>query len=89
MNCVKERIGREVIKTKKQAASIMLDHVLSILQTWSIINLNSFFMQFRQFYSVVSEPTACKEQAQTWTSPHYTKNQVQAWGTHAATPSTF
>ncbi|XP_006105644.1 E3 ubiquitin-protein ligase RNF213 [Myotis lucifugus] len=61
LNYVKEWVGNEVVK-KKLAASIMLDRVLSILQTWSTINLNSFFMQFRQFYSVVSERMVYKEQ---------------------------
>ncbi|XP_014389422.1 PREDICTED: E3 ubiquitin-protein ligase RNF213-like, partial [Myotis brandtii] len=79
LNYVKEWVGNEVVKKKKLAASIMLDRVLSILQTWSTINLNSFFMQFRQFYSVVSEPMVYKEQAQTWTFPHYTKNQVREY----------
>ncbi|XP_070250935.1 E3 ubiquitin-protein ligase RNF213 isoform X3 [Myotis yumanensis] len=66
------------VKGKQLAASIMLDRVLSVLQPWSAVNLSSFFTQFRQFYSVVSEPMVYEAQAQPWTSLNYPKEQVRA-----------
>uniref|UniRef100_A0A673VKG4 E3 ubiquitin-protein ligase RNF213 n=1 Tax=Suricata suricatta TaxID=37032 RepID=A0A673VKG4_SURSU len=44
---------RELVKGKQIAATVMLDSIFSILQTWDAINLKSFFTQFQQFYSVV------------------------------------
>uniref|UniRef100_A0A673V8K9 E3 ubiquitin-protein ligase RNF213 n=1 Tax=Suricata suricatta TaxID=37032 RepID=A0A673V8K9_SURSU len=45
---------RELVKGKQIAATVMLDSIFSILQTWDAINLKSFFTQFQQFYSVVT-----------------------------------
>lgn len=75
------------VRGKQLAASIMLDRVLSVLQSWSAVNLSSFFTQFRQFYSVVSEHMVYEEQAQPWTALNYPKEQVPARG--AATPSSI
>lgn len=71
------------VKGKQLAASIMLDRVLSVLQPWSAVNLSSFFTQFRQFHSVVSEPMVYEAQAQPWTSLNYPKEQVRLGRCHS------
>nr|XP_027779340.1 E3 ubiquitin-protein ligase RNF213-like [Marmota flaviventris] len=56
---------KELVKGKKIAAKIMLGCIFSILQTWNPINLQNFFTQFQQFYSVVQVPMIYKGKAQT------------------------
>ncbi|KAM9596356.1 E3 ubiquitin-protein ligase RNF213-like isoform 2-T2 [Trichechus inunguis] len=59
---------KSLVRGKQIAAGVMLDSIFSILQTWNAINLKSFFTQFKQFYSVVREPTIYEGGAQTWSS---------------------
>ncbi|XP_023581631.1 E3 ubiquitin-protein ligase RNF213-like [Trichechus manatus latirostris] len=59
---------KSLVRGKQIAARVMLDSIFSILQTWNAINLKKFFTQFKQFYSVVREPTVYEGGPQTWSS---------------------
>lgn len=67
---------KELVRGKKQAAVFMLDRVFSVLQPWSAINLQSFMIQFRQFYSVVREPMIHDGRARKWSSLQYKEGEV-------------
>lgn len=78
------------MRGKKHAAVVMLDRILSVLQTWSAINLHSFMMQFQQFYCVARAPMIHEGHAKPWSSLRYEEREVpfphcdqQLWNTHA------
>ncbi|XP_052050777.1 E3 ubiquitin-protein ligase RNF213 isoform X2 [Apodemus sylvaticus] len=68
---------KELVKGKKQAAVVMLDRIFSVLQPWSVINLQSFMTQFRQFYSVIREPMIHDGRARKWSSLQYEEKEVR------------
>ncbi|XP_077886537.1 E3 ubiquitin-protein ligase RNF213-like isoform X3 [Ictidomys tridecemlineatus] len=67
-NFFTNKMKKEVVKGKKIAAEIMLGRIFSVLQTWNLVNLQNFFTQFRQFYSVVRVPMIYEGKAQPWYS---------------------
>lgn len=67
---------KDLVRGKKQAAVVMLDRILSVLQPWSAINLQSFITQFRQFSSVVREPMIHDGRARKWSSLQYEEKEV-------------
>ncbi|XP_026908049.2 E3 ubiquitin-protein ligase RNF213 isoform X1 [Acinonyx jubatus] len=68
---------RELVRGKQIAATIMLDTIFSILQIWDAININSFFTQFQQFYSVVRVPMIYEGREQPWSALQYDENEVK------------
>uniref|UniRef100_A0A8C9DCK3 E3 ubiquitin-protein ligase RNF213 n=1 Tax=Panthera leo TaxID=9689 RepID=A0A8C9DCK3_PANLE len=68
---------RELVRGKQIAATIMLDTIFSILQIWDAININSFFIQFQQFYSVVRVPMIYEGREQPWSALQYDENEVK------------
>ncbi|XP_039082113.1 E3 ubiquitin-protein ligase RNF213 isoform X2 [Hyaena hyaena] len=68
---------RDLVRGKQLAATIMLDSIFSILQTWDAINLKSFFTQFQQFYFVVKVPMIYEGQAQPWSALQYDEKEVK------------
>ncbi|XP_030884636.1 E3 ubiquitin-protein ligase RNF213 isoform X2 [Leptonychotes weddellii] len=77
MNSLTDGIRKDVVKGKQIAATIMLDSIFSILQTWNAINLKSFFTQFQQFYVVVKVPMIYEGQAQPWHALQYDEKEVK------------
>ncbi|XP_048222860.1 E3 ubiquitin-protein ligase RNF213 [Perognathus longimembris pacificus] len=77
MNLVINQSQKEVVRGKQIAAEIMLGRVLSILQPWSAVNLDSFFTQSQQFFSVVRVPMVYEESAQPWSSLQYDEMEVK------------
>lgn len=67
---------RDVVRGKKIAATIMLDGIFGVLQTWSLINLKSFFTQFEQFYAAVRVPMIYEGRARPWSSLQYKEGEV-------------
>nr|XP_012644933.2 E3 ubiquitin-protein ligase RNF213-like [Microcebus murinus] len=74
---VTEERRRSLVKGKQRAATVMLDSIFSVLQTWDAINLNSFFTQFQQFYSVVRAPMIYEGRAQPWSDLRYGEKEVK------------
>ena len=73
------------MRGKQIAATIMLDTIFSILQIWDAININSFFTQFQQFYSVVRVPMIYEGREQPWSALQYDENEVPGvWGVPVA-----
>ncbi|XP_010616884.1 E3 ubiquitin-protein ligase RNF213 isoform X1 [Fukomys damarensis] len=68
---------KEVVAGKHMATVVMLDRIFSVLQTWSLINLKTFFAQFLQFYSVVREAVVHQEKKETWSDLQYTEKEVK------------
>uniref|UniRef100_A0A2K6FX44 E3 ubiquitin-protein ligase RNF213 n=1 Tax=Propithecus coquereli TaxID=379532 RepID=A0A2K6FX44_PROCO len=68
---------RSLVKGKQLAATVMLDGIFSVLQTWDAINLNNFFTQFQQFYSVVRVPMVYEGRAQPWSALGYGEKEVK------------
>uniref|UniRef100_A0A8C8YXI2 E3 ubiquitin-protein ligase RNF213 n=1 Tax=Prolemur simus TaxID=1328070 RepID=A0A8C8YXI2_PROSS len=68
---------KSLVRGKQIAATVMLDGIFSILQTWDAINLNSFFTQFQQFYAVVREPMIYEGHAQPWSALGYGEKEVK------------
>ncbi|KAI5277308.1 hypothetical protein MUG91_G144n75 [Manis pentadactyla] len=68
---------RDVVRGKKMAAAVMLDGIFSVLQTWSLVNLKSFFAQFEQFYAVVRVPMIYEGRARPWSSLQYKEEEVK------------
>jgi len=77
MNSLTDGIRKDVVKGKQIAATVMLDSIFSILQTWNAINLKSFFTQFQQFYFVVKVPMIYEGQAQPWHALQYNEKEVK------------
>ncbi|XP_017734795.1 PREDICTED: E3 ubiquitin-protein ligase RNF213 isoform X2 [Rhinopithecus bieti] len=77
MNHITDFMKKDLVKGKQIAATVMLDSIFSILQTWDTINLNNFFTQFQQFYFVVREPMIYEGQAQRWTALQYGEKEVK------------
>nr|XP_025715341.1 E3 ubiquitin-protein ligase RNF213 [Callorhinus ursinus] len=77
MNSLTDGIRKDVVKGKQTAATIMLNSIFSILQTWNAINLKSFFTQFQQFYFVVKVPMIYEGQAQIWHALQYDEKEVK------------
>ncbi|XP_045425587.1 E3 ubiquitin-protein ligase RNF213 isoform X3 [Lemur catta] len=68
---------KSLVRGKQIAATVMLDGIFSILQTWDAINLSSFFTQFLQFYAVVREPMIYEGRAQPWSALGYGEKEVK------------
>ncbi|XP_008588585.1 PREDICTED: E3 ubiquitin-protein ligase RNF213, partial [Galeopterus variegatus] len=68
---------KDLVKGKRFAATVMLDSIFSILQTWNTINLNNFFTQLQQFYSVIHKPMVYEGQAQHWDTLQYEGEKVK------------
>ncbi|XP_011788597.1 PREDICTED: E3 ubiquitin-protein ligase RNF213 [Colobus angolensis palliatus] len=77
MNHITDFMKKDLVKGKQIAATVMLDSIFSILQTWDTINLNNFFTQFQQFYFVVRQPMIYEGQAQPWTALQYGEKEVK------------
>ncbi|XP_034881723.1 E3 ubiquitin-protein ligase RNF213 isoform X2 [Mirounga leonina] len=77
VNPLTDGIRKDMVKGKQIAATIMLDSIFSILQTWNAINLKSFFTQFQQFYVVVKVPMIYEGQAQPWHALQYDEKEVK------------
>uniref|UniRef100_A0A8C9LXS5 E3 ubiquitin-protein ligase RNF213 n=1 Tax=Piliocolobus tephrosceles TaxID=591936 RepID=A0A8C9LXS5_9PRIM len=77
MNHIADFTKKDLVKGKQIAATVMLDSIFSILQTWDTINLNNFFTQFQQFYFVVRQPMIYEGQAQPWTALQYGEKEVK------------
>ncbi|KAM7069332.1 E3 ubiquitin-protein ligase RNF213 isoform 2-T4 [Molossus nigricans] len=77
LNNFTDQTTKSIVNGKKIAAGVMLDGLFSILQAWSANNLNSFFAQFRQFYSVVHKPVVYEDQERFWGSLQYDEKQVK------------
>ncbi|XP_042525946.1 E3 ubiquitin-protein ligase RNF213 [Dipodomys spectabilis] len=77
VNLVIDQSQKELVRGKQIAAAVMLDRVLSILQTWSLVNLQSFFTQFQQFFSVVRVSMVYEEAPEPWTSLQYDEWEVK------------
>ncbi|XP_075850113.1 E3 ubiquitin-protein ligase RNF213 isoform X2 [Microcebus murinus] len=77
LNHITDMTRRSLVKGKQRAATVMLDSIFSVLQTWDAINLNSFFTQFQQFYSVVRAPMIYEGRAQPWSDLHYGEKEVK------------
>jgi hypothetical protein len=73
-----DKTRKDLVKGKQRAATVMLDRIFSVLQTWSAINLKSFFSQFQQFYQVVRVPMIHEGTAQPWRTLQYEETEV--WG---------
>lgn len=86
MNHIADFTRKDLVKGKQIAATVMLDGIFSILQTWDTINLNNFFTQFQQFYFVVRQPMIYEGHAQPWTALQYGEKEVSGWPP-AALPS--
>ncbi|ELK12270.1 RING finger protein 213 [Pteropus alecto] len=76
-NHIWDTTKKDVMKGKQIAAGVMLDRLLSVLQTWNAINLKNFFTQFKQFYFVVHMPTIHEGNAQPWQELQYEEKQVK------------
>ncbi|PNJ88407.1 RNF213 isoform 3, partial [Pongo abelii] len=79
MNHITDGSRKDLVKGKHTAATVMLDSIFSILQTWDTINLNSFFTQFQQFYFVMQQPMIYEGQAQPWTDLQYGEKEVKRY----------
>uniref|UniRef100_A0A2K5Z6W0 E3 ubiquitin-protein ligase RNF213 n=1 Tax=Mandrillus leucophaeus TaxID=9568 RepID=A0A2K5Z6W0_MANLE len=77
MNHIADFTRKDLVKGKQIAATVMLDGIFSILQTWDTINLNNFFTQFQQFYFVVRQPMIYEGHAQLWTALQYGEKEVK------------
>uniref|UniRef100_A0A8C6FXI7 E3 ubiquitin-protein ligase RNF213 n=1 Tax=Moschus moschiferus TaxID=68415 RepID=A0A8C6FXI7_MOSMO len=77
MNHVTDGTRKELVKGKQIAASVMLDHIFSILETWNAINLKNFFTQFQQFYSVIRVPMIYEGEEQPWSALQYEEKKVR------------
>lgn len=77
MNHITDFTRKDLVKGKQIAATVMLDGIFSILQTWDTINLNNFFTQFQQFYFVVQQPMIYEGHAQPWTALQYGEKEVK------------
>ncbi|XP_076693046.2 E3 ubiquitin-protein ligase RNF213-like [Callospermophilus lateralis] len=76
-NLFTNKMKKELVKEKKLAAAIMLGRIFSNLQTWNLVNLQNFFTQFRQFYSVVRVPMIYEGKAQPWHSLGLAEEEVK------------
>lgn len=85
-NHIWDTTKKNVMRGKQIAACVMLDRLLSVLQTWNAINLKNFFTQFKQFYFVVHMPTIHEGNAQPWQELQYEEKQVSGWPSPAAAP---
>ncbi|XP_073901038.1 E3 ubiquitin-protein ligase RNF213 isoform X4 [Castor canadensis] len=72
-----DKTRKDLVKGKQMAATVMLDRIFSVLQTWSAINLKSFFSQFQQFYQVVRVPMIHEGTAQPWRTLQYEETEVK------------
>ncbi|XP_023555015.1 E3 ubiquitin-protein ligase RNF213 [Octodon degus] len=72
---------KSLVAGKHIAAAVMLDRVFSILQTWNLINLKNFIIQFQQFYYVTREPVVYEGKKEIWSDLQYTEKEVkeQLW----------
>ncbi|XP_021566641.1 E3 ubiquitin-protein ligase RNF213, partial [Carlito syrichta] len=77
MNHITDGTRKDLVKGKQFAARVMLDSIFSILQTWDTINLNNFFIQFQQFYSVVRVPMIYEGRALQWNTLQYGEEEVK------------
>ncbi|XP_037664815.1 E3 ubiquitin-protein ligase RNF213 isoform X2 [Choloepus didactylus] len=70
-------LRKDLLKGKQTAATVMLDSIFSILQTWNAINLKSFFTQFKQFYSVTRVPMIYEGGPRPWSVLQYEESMVK------------
>ncbi|XP_043855804.1 E3 ubiquitin-protein ligase RNF213 isoform X2 [Dromiciops gliroides] len=69
--------NRKVVKGKNIATGIMVENIFSILSSWNIINLESFFCQFSQFYFVIKKPMVYEDQSIEWKALGYGEKEVK------------
>ncbi|KAM4890524.1 E3 ubiquitin-protein ligase RNF213 [Sylvia borin] len=68
--------NKEVVEGKKIAASIMLESIFSILETWSPGNLKNFFWQLKQFCYVTEAQRVFEGKPLLWTELDFSTPQV-------------
>ncbi|XP_053224370.1 E3 ubiquitin-protein ligase RNF213-like [Podarcis raffonei] len=69
-----------IVKRKKKALQIMLDSLLSILNTLTSCNVENFFQQFNQFYLVNKKLMVHEGEPKEWTDLQFDeKQQVHQW----------
>ncbi|KAM4843304.1 E3 ubiquitin-protein ligase RNF213 [Thomomys bottae] len=76
INLVIDQSRKDLVRGKLMAAEVMLGRVLDVLQTWSHVNLRSFFTQFQQFFSVIRQPMVYEGEAQLWSELPYDEREV-------------
>uniref|UniRef100_A0A8C3UM49 RING-type E3 ubiquitin transferase n=1 Tax=Catharus ustulatus TaxID=91951 RepID=A0A8C3UM49_CATUS len=67
---------KEVVEGKKIAATVMLESIFSILETWSADNLKNFLFQLRQFHSVAAAQLLFESKAIVWRELNFSTEQV-------------
>ncbi|KAF6091975.1 hypothetical protein HJG60_000149 [Phyllostomus discolor] len=72
-----DQTRKDIVRGKKIATAVMLDSLFGALRPWGAAGLDRFFVQFRQFYSVVRAPVVHEAGERPWSSLQYEEKQVK------------